>query len=182
MAAPKILIILGSDSDLPVMEDGLKFLNAVGVAYTLDISSAHRHPEKTGALAQKARGQGIEVIIAAAGLAAHLPGVVASHTTLPVIGIPLKGEALNGLDALLSMVQMPKGVPVATVGVNSSRNACILACQILSIKYQQIRKKMEQLKETMKNEVEQKSKQIAHSTTVKKGSRVTGHGSRTTKH
>jgi len=164
MAAPKVLIILGSDSDLPIMEDGLKFLKAMGVGYTLDISSAHRHPEKTVALAQKARAQGIEVIIAAAGLAAHLPGVVASHTTLPVIGIPLKGEALNGLDALLSIVQMPKGVPVATVGVNSSRNACILACEILSIKYRRIRERMETLKETMRNEVEQKSKQLRHST------------------
>jgi 5-(carboxyamino)imidazole ribonucleotide mutase len=191
MATAKILIILGSDSDLPIMEDGLSFLKAMGVAYALDISSAHRHPEKTVALAQKAREQGIEVIIAAAGLAAHLPGVVASHTTLPVIGIPLKGEALNGLDALLSIVQMPKGVPVATVGVNSSRNACILACEILSVKYPQIRKKMEQLKETMRNEVEQKSKQVAHDTAenrvkghgsrVKEARGVTGHGSRKTR-
>jgi 5-(carboxyamino)imidazole ribonucleotide mutase len=171
MATARILIVLGSDSDLPTMEDGLNFLKTIGVPYALDISSAHRHPEKTVALAQKAREQGIEVIIAAAGLAAHLPGVVAANTTLPVIGIPLKGEALNGLDALLSIVQMPKGVPVATVGVNSSRNASILACEILSIKYPQIRKKMEQLKETMRNEVEQKSRQVAHNT-AKIGSRA----------
>jgi 5-(carboxyamino)imidazole ribonucleotide mutase len=155
----------------------LSFLKAMGVPYALDISSAHRHPEKTVGLARKAREQGTEVIIAAAGLAAHLPGVVASHTTLPVIGIPLKGDALNGLDALLSMVQMPKGVPVATVGVNSSRNASILACEILSIKYPEIRKKMEQFKETMRNEVEQKSKQIAHNT-AKAGSRLKAQGSR----
>jgi 5-(carboxyamino)imidazole ribonucleotide mutase len=161
MANPKILIVLGSDSDLPTMEDGLDFLKAAGVPFTLDISSAHRHPEKTVDLARKARGQGIEVIIAAAGLAAHLPGVVASHTTLPVIGIPLKGEALNGLDSLLSIVQMPAGVPVATVGVNASRNASILACEILSIKYPEIRKKLEQLKETMKKEVEEKSKRLS---------------------
>ena len=177
MATAKILIILGSDSDLPTMEDGLSFLKTMGIPYALDISSAHRHPEKTVALAQKARGQGVEVIIAAAGLAAHLPGVVASHTTLPVIGIPLKGEALNGLDALLSIVQMPKGVPVATVGVNSSRNASILACEILSIKYPQIRRRMEQLKETMRDEVEQKSRLVAHNT-AKVGSRVKGQGSR----
>ncbi len=160
MAKPKILIIVGSDSDLPIMEDGLNFLKAMGVPFVLDVSSAHRHPEKTVALARKAREQGIEVVIAAAGLAAHLPGVVASHTTLPVIGIPLKGEALNGLDSLLSIVQMPKGVPVATVGVNSARNGCILACQILSIKYSEIRKKLDQLKESMKREVEEKSKQV----------------------
>jgi 5-(carboxyamino)imidazole ribonucleotide mutase len=177
MATAKILIILGSDSDLPTMEDGLSFLKTMGIPYALDISSAHRHPEKTVALAQKARGQGVEVIIAAAGLAAHLPGVVASHTTLPVIGIPLKGEALNGLDALLSIVQMPKGVPVATVGVNASRNASILACEILSIKYPQIRRRMEQLKETMRDEVEQKSRLIAHNT-AKPGSRIKAKGSR----
>ena len=176
MAKTKILIILGSDSDLPIMEDGLNFLKAIGVPFSLDISSAHRHPEKTVALAQKAREQGIEVIVAAAGLAAHLPGVVASHTTLPVIGIPLKGDALNGLDSLLSIVQMPKGVPVATVGVNSSRNACILACEILSIKYAEVRKKLEQLKESMKKEVEEKSKQVLR-TAGKAGSRVKGHGS-----
>ncbi|HVN25318.1 MAG TPA: 5-(carboxyamino)imidazole ribonucleotide mutase [Syntrophorhabdales bacterium] len=182
MTAPRILIILGSDSDLPIIEDGLNFLKTMDVAYALDISSAHRHPEKTVTLAQKARGQGIEVIIAAAGLAAHLPGVIASHTTLPVIGIPLKGEALNGLDSLLSIVQMPKGVPVATVGVNSSRNACILACEILSIKYPQISRKMELLKETMRNEVEQKSRKIAHHTakveSPKRPQAGTGRGSR----
>jgi 5-(carboxyamino)imidazole ribonucleotide mutase len=177
MAKSKILIILGSDSDLPIMEDGLDFLKATGVPFTLDISSAHRHPEKTVALAQKAREQGIEVIIAAAGLAAHLPGVVASHTTLPVIGIPLKGDALNGLDSLFSIVQMPRGVPVATVGVNSSRNACILACEILSIKYAEIRKKLEQLKDSMKKEVEEKSRQVLRNA-AKTGCRVRGPGSR----
>ncbi len=177
MPTAKILIVLGSDSDLPVMEDGLNFLKSMGVPYSLDVSSAHRHPEKTVTLARRAREQGIEVIIAAAGLAAHLPGVVASHTTLPVIGIPLKGEALNGLDALLSIVQMPKGVPVATVGVNSSRNAAILACEMLSIKYPQIRRRLEQFKEAMRDEVEQKSKLVAHDT-AKAGSGPRARGSR----
>lgn len=177
MAKAKILIILGSDSDLPIMEDGLNFLRTIGVPFILDISSAHRHPEKTVDLAQKARNQGIEVIVAAAGLAAHLPGVVASHTTLPVIGIPLKGDALNGLDSLLSIVQMPKGVPVATVGVNSSRNACILACEILSIKYTEIRIKLGQLKDSMKREVEEKSKQVIRAA-AKAGARGKGQGSR----
>ena len=101
------------------------------------------------------------MIIAAAGLAAHLPGVIASHTTLPVIGIPLKGGSLLGMDALLSMVQMPKGVPVATVGIDASRNACILACEILSIKYDGIRKKLEEMKERMRQEIDDKSRESA---------------------
>ena len=160
MDRPKILVLVGSDSDLPIMEEGFAFLKALDVPFVIDISSAHRHPEKTVKYAREAREKGIEVIIAAAGLAAHLPGVVASHTTLPVIGIPLKGDALNGMDSLLSIVQMPKGVPVATVGVNSSRNACILACQILSIKYPEIAKKLELMKHEMKKDIDEKSKKL----------------------
>src|SRR5512136_1585610 len=160
MATAKILIILGSDSDLPTMEDGLNFLKTMGVPYALDISSAHRHPEKTVALAQKAREQGIEVIIAVAGMAAHLPGVVASHTTLPVIGVPTSGGTLNGIDALLSIVQMPKGVPVATVAINASRNAAILACEILSIKYDWIKVKLEKMKEDMIKQNDEKSAKL----------------------
>jgi len=156
----QILILVGSDSDLPLMEDGLRFLKEMGVAYKVDISSAHRHPDKTSAYAKSARKEGIEVIIAAAGLAAHLPGVIAAHTTLPVIGIPLKGGSLLGMDALLSMVQMPKGVPVATVGIDASRNACILACEILSIKHDTIRDKLEGMKEQMRREIEEKSRNL----------------------
>jgi 5-(carboxyamino)imidazole ribonucleotide mutase len=156
----KVLILLGSDSDVPLMEDGLKFLKEMDVNYKVDISSAHRHPEKTSTYAKNARGEGIEVIIAAAGLAAHLPGVIAAHTTLPVIGIPLKGGSLLGMDALLSMVQMPKGVPVATVGIDASRNACILACEILSIKYDSIRDKLEEMKEQMRREIDEKSRNL----------------------
>ena len=160
MDKPKVLVLVGSDSDLPVMEEGFAFLKALGVPYVIDISSAHRHPDKTVTYAREAREKGIEVIIAAAGLAAHLPGVVASHTTLPVIGIPLKGDALNGMDSLLSIVQMPKGVPVATVGLNSSRNACILACQILSIKYPELAEKLDLMKHEMKKEIDEKSKKL----------------------
>ena len=156
----KVLILLGSDSDMPVMEDGLKLLAEMEVQFKVDISSAHRHPEKTASYARGARDEGFEVIIAAAGLAAHLPGVIASHTTLPVIGIPLKGGSLLGMDALLSMVQMPKGVPVATVGIDASRNACILACEILSIKYEGIRRKLEEMKEGMRREIDEKSRKM----------------------
>ena len=101
-------------------------------------------------------------MIAAAGLAAHLPGVIAAHTTLPVIGIPLKGGALQGVDALLSIVQMPKGIPVATVGIDAARNACILACQILSLKYPEIAARLDALKEKLKREVEEKSERLAN--------------------
>jgi len=156
----KVLILLGSDSDMPVMEDGLKLLAEMEVQFKVDISSAHRHPERTASYARGARDEGFEVIIAAAGLAAHLPGVIASHTTLPVIGIPLKGGSLLGMDALLSMVQMPKGVPVATVGIDASRNACILACEILSIKYEGIRRKLEEMKEGMRREIDEKSRKM----------------------
>jgi len=156
----KVLILLGSDSDIPLVEDGLKFLREMEVPFKVDISSAHRHPDKTASYARGARDEGYEVIIAAAGLAAHLPGVIASHTTLPVIGIPLNGGSLLGMDALLSMVQMPKGVPVATVGIDASRNACILACQILSIKYEGIRRKLEEMKERMRREIDNKSLKV----------------------
>jgi 5-(carboxyamino)imidazole ribonucleotide mutase len=156
----KVLILLGSDSDLPLVEDGLQLLKEMEVQFKVDISSAHRHPDKTASCARGARDEGFEVIIAAAGLAAHLPGIIASHTTLPVIGIPLNGGSLLGMDALLSMVQMPKGVPVATVGIDASRNACILACEILSIKYEGIRRKLEEMKERMRREIDDKSHRL----------------------
>lgn len=156
----KVLILLGSDSDIPLMKDGLDLLKEIGISYKIDISSAHRHPEKTFSYAKSARNDGFEVIIAAAGLAAHLPGVIAAHTTLPVIGIPLKGGSLLGMDALLSIVQMPKGVPVATVGIDASRNACILASEILSIKYDEIKDKLETMKDNMRKEIDEKSQKL----------------------
>jgi 5-(carboxyamino)imidazole ribonucleotide mutase len=160
MENPKILVLIGSDSDLPVIKDGLTFLKEIGVPFKLDISSAHRQPEKTITYAQQARKEGIEVIIAVAGMAAHLPGVIASHTTIPVIGVPTSGGVLNGVDALLSIVQMPKGIPVATVGIDASRNAAILACKILSIKYDDVRKKLEKMKSDMKKQNEEKSQKL----------------------
>jgi 5-(carboxyamino)imidazole ribonucleotide mutase len=160
MEKPKVLILIGSDSDLPVIDDGVKFLKETGVPFKIDISSAHRNPEKTVEYAKKARQEGIEVIIAVAGMAAHLPGVLASHTTLPVIGVPAGGGALNGVDALLSIVQMPKGIPVATVGINASKNAAILACQVLSIKYDEIREKLEKMKDDLKRENEEKAAKV----------------------
>ena len=160
MEKPKILVLVGSDSDLSIIEDGIKFLKEIEVPFKFDISSAHRHPEKTVEYAKKARKNGIEVIIAVAGMAAHLAGVLASHTTLPVIGVPTSGGTLNGIDALLSIVQMPKGVPVATVAINASRNAAILACEILSIKYDWIREKLEKMKGEMVKQNDEKSAKL----------------------
>ena len=144
-----VLILLGSDSDLAVVKDAINFLKDMGVSFKVDISSAHRNPEKTAAYAKNARKEGFSVIIAVAGMAAHLPGVIASHTTLPVIGVPTGSGSLNGIDALLSIVSMPKGIPVATVGINAAKNAAILACEILSIGNNGIREKLEQMKEAL---------------------------------
>jgi len=160
MEKPKILILIGSDSDLSMTEDAVNFLKETGVSFKIDISSAHRNPEKTVEYAKKARQEGVEVIIAVAGMAAHLPGVLASHTTLPVIGVPAGGGIMNGMDALMSIVQMPKGIPVATVGINASKNAAILACEILSIKYDYIRDKLEKMKDDLKKENEEKAAKL----------------------
>jgi len=158
MKKPLIGILMGSDSDLPVMEKAAEVLKEMGVAYEIDISSAHRLPEKTAGYAKTARERGLEVLIAGAGMAAHLAGVLAAHTTLPVIGIPLKSGALNGADALYSTVQMPPGIPVATVGIDGAKNAAYLACEILSIKYPEIAKKLEDFRTKMKKSLEEKSK------------------------
>lgn len=160
MEKPKILILMGSDSDLPVMEGGLKFLREMEIPFTIDISSAHRDPGRTMAYAKNARSKGYQVIIAMAGMAAHLPGVIASHTTLPVIGVPAGNGSLKGLDALLSIVQMPPGVPVATVGIDASKNAAILACQILSLGDEGVLTKLEKMKKALKKENEKKSQKL----------------------
>jgi len=163
MKKPKVLVLMGSDSDLPVIEEGLKFLKEAGVPFKVDISSAHRNPDKTVRYAKNARSEGIEVIIAVAGMAAHLPGVIAAHTTLPVIGVPTSNGALNGIDALLSIVQMPKGIPVATVGLDAGKNAAILACKILSIKDDGIHQKIREMKDTLKQENEKKAAKLMSS-------------------
>jgi len=158
MDKPLVGILMGSDSDLPVMEKAAEVLRDMEVPFEMDISSAHRLPEKTAGYAKSARGRGIEVLIAGAGMAAHLAGVLAAHTTLPVIGVPLKSGALEGVDALYSTVQMPPGVPVASVGIDGAKNAGYLACEILSIKHPGIAKRLEDFRERMRRELEEKSR------------------------
>ncbi len=129
----KVAILMGSDSDLPVVEKSMETLAALGIEYEVHVYSAHRTPEQSREFSQKARERGFGVVIAAAGKAAHLAGAVAANTTLPVIGIPIKSSTLDGLDALLSTVQMPAGMPVATVAIDGAVNAALLAAQILSV-------------------------------------------------
>ena len=129
----KVGIVMGSDSDLPILRKAMDTLTELGVPYECHIYSAHRTPEEAGAFARNARENGIGVIIAAAGMAAHLAGAMAANTTLPVIGIPCKSSCLDGLDALLSTVQMPSGIPVATVAINGGVNAALLSAQILAV-------------------------------------------------
>jgi 5-(carboxyamino)imidazole ribonucleotide mutase len=160
MEKPLVGILMGSDTDLPTMEIAAEVFMEMGVPYEMDISSAHRLPEKTAHYAKTARERGLEVLIAGAGMAAHLAGVLAAHTTLPVIGVPLKAGALEGVDALYSTVQMPPGIPVATVGIDGTKNAAFLACEILSIKYPEIAKKLEDFRAKMRKELERKSKAL----------------------
>ena len=153
-------ILMGSDSDLPVMQKAGEVLKRLGVSYELEILSAHRLPEKTAGYAKTARDRGLEVLIAGAGMAAHLAGVLAAHTTLPVIGVPLKSGALNGVDALYATVQMPSGIHVATVAIDGAKNAAYLACEILSIKYPEISRKLESYRSEMRSSLEEKSKAL----------------------
>ena len=150
----KVVIVMGSQSDYPVVEKTEQILKGFAVPYETRIISAHRTPRAAEALASGAEQKGIEVIIAAAGKAAHLAGVLAAFTPLPVIGIPVKSSTMDGLDSLLSMVQMPKGVPVATVAIDGAENAGLLAVQMLSIKDAGLRQKMKAYKEKMEKEVE----------------------------
>ncbi len=160
---PLVGIIMGSDSDLPIMDKAAEVLKEMGVPFEIDISSAHRMPEKTAEYAKSARSRGIEVIVAGAGLAAHLAGVIAAHTTLPVIGVPLKSGALNGVDALYATVQMPAGIPVATVAIDGAKNAAYLACSILSIKYPEYAGKLEAYREQTRKALEKKSAKLKQS-------------------
>jgi len=154
---PLVGIIMGSDSDLPVMEKAAEVLTELAVPFEMDISSAHRLPDKTAEYARSARGRGLEVIIAGAGMSAHLAGVIAAHTTLPVIGVPLKSGALNGVDALYSTVQMPPGIPVATVAIDGAKNAAYLACSILSVKYPKYARSLDEYRTRTRKELEKKS-------------------------
>ena len=158
---------MGSDSDLEIMNESAKQLDAFGIAYEIDVTSAHRAPRKTSKFASEAAGRGIKVIIAAAGGAAHLAGVIAAETTLPVIGVPIPSTSLNGMDSLLATVQMPAGIPVATVtiGKAGATNAAILAAQILALCDADLAKKMVGYKEKLAAGVDEKSKKLKESRT-----------------
>ena len=149
---PQVSIIMGSTSDLPVMEKAAALLDEFGIPFEMNALSAHRTPREVEAFATGAQARGIRVIIAAAGMAAHLPGVIASMTTVPVIGVPIK-STLEGMDALLAIVQMPPGIPVATVGINASLNAAILAVQMLSIGDPALQARLADYKERLKQKI-----------------------------
>ena len=148
MSKPLVSIVMGSDSDLDIMREAAKALEDFGIGYEIDVTSAHRSPERTADYARRAAGRGIRVIIAGAGGAAHLAGVIAAHTTLPVIGVPIPSTSLNGMDSLLATVQMPAGIPVATVAIGKpgATNAGILAAQILGLASESLARKLEALK------------------------------------
>lgn len=157
----KVAIIMGSDSDWVLVEPAAKVLAEFGIATEVVVASAHRTPEKVHVFATEARERGVEVIIAAAGAAAHLGGVVAAYTTLPVIGIPINSTSLNGLDSLLSIVQMPAGIPVATMAINGAKNAGIFAVQIMSGKHPQLIDKLVEYRQQMVHEVEEKAARLS---------------------
>ena len=157
---PLVSIIMGSTSDLPVMEKACKLLNDMKIPFEVNALSAHRTPDAVEAFAKGAKGRGIRVIIAGAGMAAALPGVIAASTTLPVIGVPIKGM-LDGLDAMLSIIQMPPGIPVATVGVNGAMNAAILAAEMLALSDESIAAKMEEYKAGLGAKIEKANKDLA---------------------
>ena len=157
---PRVSIIMGSTSDLPVMEKAAALLNEFEIPFEINALSAHRTPAEVEVFAKNAAKNGIEVIIAAAGMAAHLPGVIASMTTLPVIGVPIKAS-LDGMDALLAIVQMPPGIPVATVGINGSLNAGILAVQMLAVGDDKLQEKLDQYKEDLKKKIIQANEDLA---------------------
>lgn len=156
-----ISIVMGSDSDLPVMKQAAEMLDKFGIGYEIDIVSAHRTPEKLYEFASNAHNRGIDVIIAGAGGAAHLPGMVAAISPLPVIGVPIKsGNSIDGWDSVLSILQMPGGVPVATVALNGAKNAGILAAQIVSVSDSSLRSKIIQYKQELKEQVVAKSNKL----------------------
>ncbi len=151
---------MGSTSDLPVMEKAMKFLDDMEVPFEVNALSAHRTPDAVEAFAKNAAGRGIKVIIAGAGMAAALPGVIAASTTLPVIGVPIKGSVLDGVDALYSILQMPPGIPVATVAINGAMNAAILACQMIALGDETMAKKMSEYKATLGEKIEKANREL----------------------
>jgi 5-(carboxyamino)imidazole ribonucleotide mutase len=160
MSKPLVGIIMGSDSDLPVMSAAALMCDEFGIDYEVSVVSAHRTPDRLVKYAKSAEKRGLRVIIAGAGGAAHLPGMVASMTELPVIGVPVRASNLEGMDSLLSIVQMPGGVPVATVAINGGKNAGILAAQMIGIKSKEIRTKVKEYKKQMEKEVLAKAEKL----------------------
>ncbi len=156
---PIVSIIMGSTSDLPVLEKAALFFDEMEIPFEMNALSAHRTPQEVEKFAREAKDRGVKVIIAAAGMAAALPGVIAANTTLPVIGVPVKGM-LDGLDAMLSIIQMPPGIPVATVGVNGGLNAAILAAEMLALGDPGIAKKVEDYKENLKNKITKANEEL----------------------
>ncbi|RKF77462.1 phosphoribosylaminoimidazole carboxylase [Golovinomyces cichoracearum] len=155
-----VAVTMGSDSDLPILKPGLEVLEKLQIPFHVTITSAHRTPQRMIEFASSAASNGYKVIIAAAGGAAHLPGMIAACTSLPVIGVPVRGSTLDGLDSLLSIVQMPRGVPVATVAINNSTNAALLAARILGTSDETIRLKVEKHMKQMNNEVVGKAERL----------------------
>ena len=156
----KVAVIMGSDSDLPVVEKTIKTLQFFGIEQEIRVLSAHRTTHKALEFAENAEKNGFDVIIGAAGKAAHLPGVLAALTILPVIGLPIKSSTMDGLDSLFSIVQMPKGIPVATVAINGAENAALLAVHIMAIKYDILKIKLKEYRSNMQKEVEEKDKDL----------------------
>lgn len=152
---------MGSTSDLPVMEKAMKFLDDMEVPFEVNALSAHRTPDAVEKFAKDAAGRGLKVIIAGAGMAAALPGVIAASTILPVIGVPIKGSAFDGMDAMLSIIQMPPGIPVATVGVNGAMNAAILAVEIMALADASLAEKMKNYKDGLGAKIEKANKDLA---------------------
>lgn len=150
---PKVAIVMGSKSDLPVVEETINVLREFDIEIEARVMSAHRTPDIAASFAKRAKEEGFEVIIAAAGKAAHLPGVLAAYTTLPVIGLPIKSSTMDGIDSLLSMVQMPSGIPVATVTINGGKNAALMAIEILAVKYEGISNKLCEYRRSMSEDV-----------------------------
>ncbi len=161
MAVPLVGIVMGSDSDLPIMQEAVRILDELGISSEVVISSAHRAPDKTADYARSAVERGLAVIISGAGGAAHLPGVIAAYTPLPVIGVPIESGALKGIDALYAIVQMPSGVPVATVAINGAKNAGILAAQIIGAGNPAVRAKIAAYKEKLAGQVGEKDSLLA---------------------
>jgi 5-(carboxyamino)imidazole ribonucleotide mutase len=159
-ASVLVSVIMGSDSDLFVMKEAVEFLDTLGVRYEVKVVSAHRTTKRMISYAIEAQKRGLEVIIAGAGGSAHLPGMVASLTSIPVIGVPIKTAGMDGLESLLSIVQMPPGIPVGTVAINGAKNAAILACQILGIKHKRISNQIRIYKKNLEKQITKKAKKL----------------------